>query len=224
MSAAERQGAQLDGRTAIILAAEALFAEYGLHGASFRQISEAAGQRNASAIQYHFGSRERLVDAVFRNRMQRTNDRRLSMLEQLDAAGRGNDARALASVWVWPLAEELRPRPEGNHYLRFLATVAREKKLAIEIAPHELMTGLIRATERLRDLIAYLPDPVVQTRLLAAGEQCVNGLAIFEAEGLGGSRQFELTIETLIDMIAASIQAPMSGETQRAMGRGGRAT
>ena len=42
-----RQSETRNGRTAIIEAAEALFAEYGLHGASFRQISEAAKHTHA---------------------------------------------------------------------------------------------------------------------------------------------------------------------------------
>ena len=54
---------QRDGRRAILVAAERMFADYGLHGASLRQISEAAGQKNTSAIQYHFGNRDRLVEA-----------------------------------------------------------------------------------------------------------------------------------------------------------------
>ena len=58
------------GRDAILLAAERLLAEYGMHGASLRQISEAAGQKNTSAIHYHFGSREQLIEAVFIHRME----------------------------------------------------------------------------------------------------------------------------------------------------------
>ena len=63
-----------DGRTAILITAERMFAIYGLHGASLRQISEEAGQKNTSAIQYHFGSRDKLIEAVFAMRMTRINN------------------------------------------------------------------------------------------------------------------------------------------------------
>ena len=211
-----RQSETKNGRTAIIEAAEALFAEYGLHGASFRQISERANQKNASAIQYHFGSRDQLVEAVFEYRMRVVNPKRLKMLGEIDGAGVAGDARALVSVWVWPLAEELRPREEGNHYLQFLARAAKEKQLAIQLAPIELMTGWFGATERITRLLPDLPEKVALTRVLAAGDQCVNCLATFEAEGAGASPDFELQIETLIDMITAGLLAPISEASRRA--------
>ena len=71
---------QRDSRHTILVAAEKMFADYGLHGASLRQISEAAGQKNTSAIQYHFGSRDRLVEAVFALRMAVINPRRQAAL------------------------------------------------------------------------------------------------------------------------------------------------
>jgi AcrR family transcriptional regulator len=49
----------------IVLAAEGLFAERGIEGVSLRQIGAAAGNGNNSAVQYHFGTKERLVQAVF---------------------------------------------------------------------------------------------------------------------------------------------------------------
>src|SRR4051794_41890454 len=47
----------------IVLAAEALFAERGIEGVSLRQIGAAAGNGNNSAVQYHFGTKDRLGQA-----------------------------------------------------------------------------------------------------------------------------------------------------------------
>lgn len=216
-----RQSETRNGRTAIIEAAEALFAEYGLHGASFRQISEAAKQKNASAIQYHFGSRDQLVEAVFENRMRYVNPKRLVLLDEVRPTGGTEEARALVSTWVWPLAEELRPREEGNHYVQFMARAMREKQLVIQLAPAGLMTGWFLAAERLKQLMSHVPEEVIRTRLLAASDQCVNCLAAFEAEQAGASPDFELQVETLIDMITAGLMAPMSEASERAMKKRG---
>jgi AcrR family transcriptional regulator len=216
-----RQSETRNGRTAIIEAAEALFAEYGLHGASFRQISEAAKQKNASAIQYHFGSRDQLVEAVFENRMRHVNPKRLALLEAVQPTGGTQESRALVSTWVWPLAEELRPREEGNHYVQFMARATREKQLVIQLAPAGLMTGWFLAADRLKQLMTHLPEQVIRTRLLAASDQCVNCLAAFEAEQAGASPDFELQVETLIDMITAGLMAPMSEASERAMKKRG---
>ena len=51
-------------REQLIAAAETLFAERGIEGVSLREINAAAGQRNASSIQYHFGNRDGLLAAV----------------------------------------------------------------------------------------------------------------------------------------------------------------
>lgn len=208
---------QKDGRTAILLAAERLFAEYGLHGASLRQISEAAGQKNTSAIQYHFGTRDRLVEAVFALRMAVINPRRQVALDRVREAGRLGELRALVSVMVWPLAEELRPRPEGNYYIQFLNRSSREKYLAVQLAPPELMTAWMAMVGHLLDAVRYLPDEIARTRILLAGEQCVTCLASFEAENLGQTKELAFKVEMLIDMIAAGIAAPVSDPTLKAM-------
>src|SRR5262245_22442952 len=59
-----------DGRTKLLDTAERLFAERGITGVSLREITEAAGQRNASVVQYHFGSRAGLVAAVLDRHME----------------------------------------------------------------------------------------------------------------------------------------------------------
>jgi len=62
-------------RQAILDVAEALFAEQGIAGTSVRSILAAAGA-NVAAVHYHFGSKEKLVEEVFRRRAEKiANDR-----------------------------------------------------------------------------------------------------------------------------------------------------
>jgi len=62
-------------RQAILDAAEALFAENGIAATSVRSILAAAGA-NVAAVHYHFGSKENLVEEVFRRRAEKiANDR-----------------------------------------------------------------------------------------------------------------------------------------------------
>ena len=51
-------------RERIVAAAERLFAERGLDGVSLVEVGRAAGQRNRSAVQYHFGDKQGLVHAI----------------------------------------------------------------------------------------------------------------------------------------------------------------
>ena len=48
-------------RMTLINAAEELFAQSGIDGVSLRQINVTAGQKNSSAVHYHFGSKESLI-------------------------------------------------------------------------------------------------------------------------------------------------------------------
>jgi AcrR family transcriptional regulator len=107
-------------RTAILLAAERLFAERGF-GVSLREIGAAAGQRNHSAVQYHFGTREQLALALFEYRMEAPNRRRLELIAELSAAGREADVAALADALARPLAEHVLRSRGRSAYARFAA-------------------------------------------------------------------------------------------------------
>ena len=50
-------------RDKLLDAATALFAGRGVANVSLAEIVRAAGQRNASAIHYHFGGRDHVVEA-----------------------------------------------------------------------------------------------------------------------------------------------------------------
>jgi AcrR family transcriptional regulator len=208
-------------RLALILAAERLFAENGIQGVSLRQINEAAGQRNASATHYHFGSRDGLASAVFEYRMGFINSRRLARMETLAREARLHDLRALVSVLVWPLAEELRPRPEGNFYLRFLERAHRRRPgLVTSLTDETWVAGWRQATEALTLLLAYLPGPIVALRLGMAAQQCVSGLAAIEALGSEAVADLSLRVEIVIDLVQAGLVAPVSFETLQALRAG----
>jgi len=57
----------------IILVAERLFADKGFHGTSVRDIAQEADV-NIAMISYYFGSKEKLLEAVFRYRMTASRD------------------------------------------------------------------------------------------------------------------------------------------------------
>jgi len=70
----------------ILDAAERLLAERGLAGVSLRAVTSAAGV-NLAAVNYHFGSKEALVGALLRRRIEPMNRARLEQLDQLEARG-----------------------------------------------------------------------------------------------------------------------------------------
>ena len=123
-----------DTRAELIRAAERLFASRGIDGVSSREITRAAGQRNTSALQYHFGDRPSLLQAVIDKHRADTEPRRHALLDQCEADGSG-DLRALAAALVLPLAAKLADPDGGRAYLQINCEVYTRPSVRVELVP-----------------------------------------------------------------------------------------
>ena len=74
---------QHETRTRILDAAEELFMQHGFEGTSMRLLTTKAGV-NLAAVNYHFGSKHALIEAVFRRRLDPMNAARIAALEKLE--------------------------------------------------------------------------------------------------------------------------------------------
>lgn len=83
---------ETDTSSRILDAAEALFMAHGLEATTLRQITTVA-KVNLAAVNYHFGSKDALIEAVFRRRLNHLNDECLQMLDRLEAAAGGEAVR-----------------------------------------------------------------------------------------------------------------------------------
>ena len=109
-----------DTKTSLLDAAEALFAELGIAGASMRAITARAGA-NLAAVHYHFGSKEGLVREVFRRRLEPLNRERLERLEALAATGRERDVAGIVEAFVGPPLRMIGNEPGGRAFAQLLA-------------------------------------------------------------------------------------------------------
>src|SRR5919106_3948276 len=75
-------------RTAILNAAERLYAERGFGDVTLRDIV-AAAEVNLAAVNYHFGSKDELIAELFVTRSLATNRERLNELKLAEQAGGG---------------------------------------------------------------------------------------------------------------------------------------
>lgn len=124
----KRPGPPADAtRTAVLNAAERLFAERGINGVSLREIAEAAGQRNNAAVHYHFGGREELLRTLFERRFIHLDQRRAAMLADLDASGRGTDLDGLVRAMLLPFTESM-DHPEGGAWVRLVAKMHEDAR------------------------------------------------------------------------------------------------
>lgn len=77
-----------DTKDRILDSAEKLFAERGFEATSIRMISSGA-KVNLAAVNYHFQSKDALLDAVYERRAGPVNARRLALLDEFEARANG---------------------------------------------------------------------------------------------------------------------------------------
>jgi AcrR family transcriptional regulator len=93
-----------DTKSRILDAAEKLFARNGFEGTSLRQIT-ADAEVNLAAVNYHFQSKETLMQAIFERRLGPINARRLEMLDALESRGTAIEAEEILDAFLRPVLE-----------------------------------------------------------------------------------------------------------------------
>ena len=73
-----------DTRNRLLDAAQRLFVENGIGTSSLRAITTKAGA-NLASVNYHFGSKEALIHAVFARSLEPLNQERLANLDRVEA-------------------------------------------------------------------------------------------------------------------------------------------
>ena len=212
-------------REALILAAERLIAENGIDGVSLRQINTEAGQRNSSAAHYHFGSKEALVHSIYDHRLGSVNRRRQQLLDEILAAGRGADVRALVEAIVRPIVDEIRDSEGGSFYIRFLAQAMGHPQASTRDYWKTILTdAALTAYELLKKAMPDVDEPVISQRFGLMWELIIHSLAdrerYLESGKAAGGEDLELLfVDNLIDVVTGGLTAQVSAATATALAR-----
>ena len=135
---------RLDAKGRLIQAAMRFFAERGIAGVAMHEISAAAGNRNKSAIAYHFGGRDGLIRAIqdrFAAFLKPRFDRELSRLE-----GMRKDRYSIYEVGLAMNAPffSLYASFDGDVVLRTMARLNHEHELGSGLYHDELISSFNR--------------------------------------------------------------------------------
>lgn len=106
-------------------AAEDLFAKSGFAGTSLRQVTANANV-NLAAVNYHFGSKENLINELFKRRLDELTGQRLHNLEKV-LQTKPVTLEAVLTAFVSPALMLAQNRGGGQSFVRLLARAFAEQ-------------------------------------------------------------------------------------------------
>jgi AcrR family transcriptional regulator len=151
---------QHETRTRILDTAEELFMLHGFEGTSMRTLTSRAGV-NLAAVNYHFGSKDALIEALFRRRLDPMNAARIAELERLeiDAKGRTLSPEQIIRAFIGPsllLMED--GKGGGRNFIRLLGRTYTEPTKPIRVLIGQLyVPTMARYKAALERALPHMP-------------------------------------------------------------------
>lgn len=206
-----------DTRTLLLDAAERLFAEAGFAATSLRNITAAAGV-NLASVNYHFGSKDALLEAVIQRRLAPVNDERLRRLDELEGQAGTEPLNLEKSLrcLLEPPFEKMRQWGEsGRLFMRVVGRIQSDTnpKMAAMFLKQFAET-LKRFTSALQRALPQLAPQEVSRRLHFVIGAMAHTLAWSEKIALlSGQNHTEALssqlLEDLVQFAAAGMAAPV---------------
>jgi AcrR family transcriptional regulator len=184
----------------LLATAERLFAAQGVENVALTQIVAASGQKNRSALHYHFGSRGGVLGAVMDRRLAVINARRLALLDALPA---GAPPAAVVRADISALALVVVEAPWGPDYISILAQVRFHPGLLGEnLVADEHLSGLRLARQRLCAAAPQIPADLIARRLAWIADAVVFELARWTRDAPPAART-ATAVAALVEELAA---------------------
>ncbi|MEY2161134.1 MULTISPECIES: TetR/AcrR family transcriptional regulator [unclassified Rhodanobacter] len=194
----------------ILGAAELLFAQRGFDGASLRQLTAAAGV-NLAAVNYHFGSKEKLVEEVFRRRLDALNESRLVALAKV-AGAPDTTLEDVLEAYIRP-ALELSHDNSGALFMRVLARAFAEHDDSLRQFLSTNYGHVMRQfTAEFARLLPQLSKPELYWRIdLVTGAltHAMSGFGMIQRKGdVSEHAHREQTVQHLVRFAVAGLSHP----------------
>lgn len=214
--------ASADTKTRILDAAELLFTEHGFEATSLRQLTSAAGV-NLAAVNYHFGSKEELFQAVLTRRLDPMNQERIDLLDKLEreAGGRSPTCEKILFAMLIPALRLARDEKRGGkNFLKVLGRAYADPAPFIRHFLSEQYAGMIgRYKEAFLRALPHLSRQELTWRL-----HFVMGALSYTLAGTDALKLFaqvtaadndELLLQRLAPFLVAGLKAPALSDARK---------
>ena len=204
-----------DTKEQILDVAERLFADRGFHATPLRDITSEAGA-NLASVNYHFGSKEALLEAVLERRLRPVNARRLELLDAIEvAAGTGapNAQEVIRAFLSPPFQKRQELGASGDNFLRLLGRIHSETNEQFRATFFQQFNEVFRRFgQALQRALPHLDASDVGWRMLFLVGSMAFTMAwgnSFASIGLGANRDPKDVLESLIQYAAAGMASPV---------------
>ena len=201
-------------RLGLILAAEELFGDSGVDAVSLRTICAAAGQKNVSSVQYHFGDKYALLSAVMEYRETQIEPIRKVMLDEARKQGWLGDLRTILRILFEPYAMMF--LDDGNiAYIKLISSYTnhiRPRGVVMHPAdyPGASYPSLHEAVSLLKERLSFLDEHRFDQRAETVSSMFYGAFIQFAARDPKLGFDKYLLYEDTLEMMVAAIAAPLS--------------
>jgi AcrR family transcriptional regulator len=201
-------------RELLILTAERLFAERGVDAVSLREIGTVAEQRNAAVINYYFGDREGLMQAIFAYRRLTLLPRFEALIDEAVATTRAGEVertRRLLEAFTLPFFEQL----HIGYFVPLIARLQTDFGKAERYSSKEVSEALDRLFASLRAEHPNLDDVAFTRRVQAIYLMAIHALATHKLLGETVDLSDEDFLTDLIDVEIGILEAASTMSVRR---------
>ena len=211
----------VDTRERILDAAERLFMAHGYEGTSMRQITGEAGV-NLAAVNYHFGSKESLMQEVFRRRLDWLNEERMRVLDAYEKDAGGNALKPSQIVdgffgTLLRLADH--EQHGGMTFLRLLGrTLTEPSEFIRTFLSHEYKPVMDRYKEALFRALPEVPKAEIvwrfhfmlgATSYAIAGTDALRLVTDWQIEEEDSTDRLDRLVPRLMSFLLGGLRAPL---------------
>lgn len=208
---------QIDTKEKILDVAEELFAVKGYKGTSLRMIT-AAAEVNLAAVNYHFGAKEGLVEAVISRRLGPLNDQRCQRLGGVLAAaaavGRRPGLPAVLLAFIEPTLLLPESAPGAKNFVTLVGrAMADTDETARRIFVQLMAPAISQLHEAVARALPHIPAEILYWRLnfligaLSHTLRCIDKCPLPMAEAV--PQDARSLVKMLMPFVTAGMEAPL---------------
>lgn len=222
----------VDTRERILDSAERLFMAHGYDGTSMRQITGEANV-NLAAVNYHFGSKESLIQEVFRRRLDWLNEERMRVLDRLEAEAGDQPVKPslIVDAFFGTLLRMAEDEARGGMtFLRLLGrTLTEPSEFIRAFLAHEYKVVMDRFKEALFRALPEVPKAEIvwrfhfmlgATSYAIAGTDALRLVTDWQIEEEDSVDRLDRLVPRLMSFLIGGLRAPLPHFDPAAVNRG----